>query len=708
MRIQNPLDDYQSYSVQYILLACRTTVAAQDFTKSDSQVAKATLAAIDSAQYLGSPIKYGNSNNDVFLVIDTRRFSQFTIENLKYDVYVNGLQKGASTSNLAADLSMTIVDSVGISFANFMQWLMDVQMQTNFDGLIFMLRTIFVGHKEDGTTTTIQNETIPMHLNKIDIDLNYAKGAYTMEFMPNMNFDVNRYSRFMTVATATSFRTSDSNTLQSLINSFEKQLNDRSEAYFQEVQKTIKATGYLTGNETYGRKVNYMITIPEEWEAFIINGSSIGKAVETEFVKDQKPVTKDAENKTVPPTVKATGSGAVIDTYVNVPVGKGITYVLDKIFSQVPQIAELGNFKTKDSNGNVQSSDEVITFFKYITGITSDDSSMTVHVDVVEFKVPNVLIKEGKNKNSISQNQQEFFRNVPASDGKPARQVPKNFIEYDYIFTGKNLDILNFDMKIQDFQFLLSSNLQTGSAALTAKTDSGDGGVKSDTEAEKTSQVINVRRFDPLVLPQDTTAALTNFSQYANFQKTRSQSQEVIKAGQEQTKNLSMFYAMSPITVALTIRGNPLIMHKFNMGQLGLHVTSQGGKEASFVVGDNDRKRYRQNLTAEILRTNAALRGSGSSFTLTKSLDETTYATSPVFCKINIKGPKVDFRTNEQLPGEFTSSVLEDNYYVVFKVTNIIQGQNFTQELELYSHSIFGRQKLDTEALSKQFGGKKA
>lgn len=700
MVISNPLDAFESYSVHYILLACRTTVAAQDFAKENKDVAKATLTAIDNATYLGSPIKYGNSNNDVFLVIDTRRFAQFSIDSLKYDVYVNGLQKGASTSNLAADLSMTITDSVGISFANFMQWLMDVQMETNFDGLVFMLRTVFVGHNADGTTETVQTETIPMHLNKMDIDLNFSKGSYTLEFMPNMNFDVNRYARFVTCSTATSFNTSNGNTLLGLIDSFENRLNEVSSNYYESVQSAIKGSGYNIGGGNYGRKVNYMITLPNNWKKFMMNGASLGAADETEFTKLQK----STDGKTVaPPKVSILEYGAVKDTYVSIQPGVKITDALDTIFRQVPEISLLGNFKSASKT------DESVTFYKYIVGLTSDDTTMTVHVDVVEFKVPNLLLKQGKNANAVSKNDDEFFTNVPANPktGTPAKSVPKNFIEYDYIFTGRNKDILNLDLKIQDFQFLLSSNLRTGAAALIAKNDAGDGSSPVDTASEKPVEVINVRRFDPVVLPQDTTAALKNFSDYANFKKSRAESQEIIKVGQEQTKNLSLFYAMSPTTVALTIRGNPLIMHKFNMGQLGFHSTSSssaGSKTPSSVEGNANKQKYRDNLEKEILKTNPALKTSGSTFELTKGLSETTYATSPVFAKINIKGPSVDFRTNAEIPGEYTSSVLSDNFYVVFKVTNLIQAGNFTQELELYSHSMFGNQKLDTSKLSNQFG----
>jgi hypothetical protein len=125
MYLENPLDKFQSYSVHYVLLACRSTSTATVFLSQNSEEQRGALQAINNTTRLGDPIRYKDSINDVYLALDTRRFSQFQVENLKYDVYINGLQKGASTSNLAADLTMTVLDSVGTSFANYMQWLMD-------------------------------------------------------------------------------------------------------------------------------------------------------------------------------------------------------------------------------------------------------------------------------------------------------------------------------------------------------------------------------------------------------------------------------------------------------------------------------------------------------------------------------------------------------------------------------------------------------
>ena len=691
MRIPNPLDDFQSYSVQYVMLACRTTVSAGRFATDDSVIMAASLQAIEDAKYLGAPVVFGDGAQDVFLVLDTRRFAQFTVESLKYDVWINGLQKGASTSNLATDLSMVVLDSVGISFANFMQWLMDEQMETNFDGLVFMLRTIFVGHHPDGSTETIQVETIPMHLRRMDINLDYAKGAYTLDFIPNMNFDVSQNSRFLTVSTATSYTTGAGNTLLGLINSFEDQMNKKSKEYFDGIQKIIQDSGRGSG-KPLGRKVEYMITIPESWNKFEITGSNTGECAEQIFTK-ANPVAKPKEPE----------AGKIKNSYAAAEPGAEITKVLDAVFKQVPDIAKMGNFKTDQS---ANKSNDFVIFYKYIVGLTSDDTTMVVHVDIVEFKIPNIIAQQNQSAAAVSEFEKEFYDTV--IEQGVSKRVPKDFIEYDYIFSGKNKDILTFDIKIQDFQFLLAGNLKLGENAVAQVVDTS--GKTNDVVPIKDDNLFRARQYDPLVMPTNSKAALDNFRNYSTQLMSQKKSAELITQSQQYTKNLSMFYAGSSATVLITIKGNPLIMHKFNMGKF-LHNKDGGSNRISTVAGSSDKAEYRKNLENSILQSNPDIKKDGATFTLQNTgLSSKSYATSPVYSKINIMGPNVDFRTNEPASdpaAPYATSVLSDNYYVIFKVSNHFINGVFTQELQLNGVSVFGRSSNVTTTTNAQSQPKK-
>lgn len=711
--LKNPLDKFQSYSVHYVMVACRTTVAAEAFAASNDEIENmpsSSLQAISKTKSLGDPVIVpGNTNaKDVYLVLDTRRFSQFTVENLKYDVFINGLQTGASTSNLATQLEMTILDSVGISFANFMQWLLNDQMKTNFDGIIFMLRIIFVGHNVDGTSETVQSETIPMILARMDINLDYAKGAYNLEFYPNMNFKVSKLERYMTISTATTCKTSGiGNTLGTAIESFEKSLNHEANIYYSKIQHILGLTdknGLLVeGAKKRGRPVKYMITLPigdgteGNWNLYPMTGPSIGSAEELKFPKLGAASAEQKDEKT----------GKVTNTFVTADAGRLITDVIDKILSQVPKIKDLGNFQSKDVNNEKA---EVI-FYKQVVGISSDDDQIFVHIDIVEFKVTNVFAARATDiKAQSANNSDPLYYEVKDEESNLIRRVPRDFFEYDFIFTGKNKDILNFDIKMQDFQMLLAGNLKIGDSE-TRQVSNKNGDIVP-VDFAKIDELISMREYDPLPIPFDSAKALKNFSDYGDIGKTKEVAKTDRENAQKYTSNLSKFYASCATSAVITIKGNPDIMHKFNIGKSPPHggiikSTPEPYKDASKKRTPNAtdnfqgaKVAYREALEQNILKSNPTFsRTSKGSFTVkAQALSEKSYAVCPVYVRINVKGPNVDFKTNTLLSDDMTQSdVLTDNFYTVMKVTNNISGHNFTQELELYVHNIFGTTKNKPE-----------
>lgn len=671
MYLPNPLDAFRSYSTHHILLACRSTVSAEPFTDNARNVQ--ALEAINKTKKLGDPV---TGHSDVFLVIDTRRFAQFTIDTVKYDVWLNGLKNMQSHANFASELQMTILDSVGISFFNFTQWLQNEQMECNFDGVVFMLRTIFVGHLEDGTSTTVHSLTIPLHLTKMDINLDFSKGVYNLAFWPNMNFDVDKQQRWTHIGQASTYFTGQKvNKLGPLISSLEERLNDRSLKFYEKINGDNPQGG---GN--FGRKVSYMITIPEHWENFDFNGSSEGAATETVFKRQLE----GQEQQTAP----GAQSGAeqekqVLDSHVNVKTGINITEVLDIIFGQVLQIKLLGIKNSDVVKAGATDPDGSVTFYKYITGITSNDDTVTVHVDVVEFKVPNKLAMTSP-ADTVRPNDSEFYRE---ENGK---KLPNNFITYDYIFTGKNKDILNFDLKIENVHWLLASNIKVGAGEYFNISDNGINANK-ETTARKKKQGEGIRRYDPILMPQTTKAEEINFSSLSTATSS-SRRAYTTAVSQEYTKNLTQFYAMAPIESAITIKGNPLLFSKFSISEMPSHTLaatnlSNNGGAASIT----DKSGYRADLEERILKKNPnSFTKTGGTFKLTSPIDNQSYATAPVFVKLNIKGPNVNDLTNEMfVGGDFTKEILTDVYFVVFRFTNTFEHGTFTQDLQLTSHNVF-------------------
>lgn len=673
-RLFNPLDDYSSYSVHYVLLACRNTEDARVFTDADKNTE--TLAAVEQVDRLGGAVPYGQRRDVAYLVMDTRRFSQFTIDRLKYEALIRGWEKSGSHANLATTVEMTVIDSVGISFINFIQWLLDKKMQCNFDGMIFMLRVLFVGHTPSGDTTTVQTITIPMMLSKMAMNLDYAKGVYNLEFLPNTNFDARDHSRWLHAGTATTFSTGASNTLGGLINSFEDALNKQSLEFFQSARKLLDDAGAARQTDRpggYGRQVRYQITIPETWETMQVAGWGAGGANEIDFRKNLK---AQAESK-----------GLQTDTTVSVESGLKITDVLDCIFRQVPAIAKLGAGVVDEG---------FVTFYNYIVGITSTDDFFIVHVDVVQFRVPNTRPDTAA---EVAPDVSSMYQEVA---DVPGGRIPRDFIEYDYIFTGKNLDVLEFDMQMQDLLFLLAKNIEIGGGAIQRQLEEGQtqAGKKVNTAAE----LVMLRPYDPLLPPRNTRDELENFTQYSSLALQTQEGQNAIQDRQKYTNNLSAFYAASPITAVMKIRGNPAIMAKFSTQSFLPHSAAfTAGAQGNSTISTAAKREYRKALETQIIKDNIEQVGQTQVQTIRQegdvmvvnSLSDAHYASRPVFVKVNIKGPNVNFETNELIQGEeFAAEVLQHNYYAVSRVTNLIEGSVFTQDIELFSHNIFGYGKI--------------
>lgn len=700
----NPLDAFQSYSTHFILLAARALDDLAVFTKTDDKgnplpgAAQESLEAINRVERLGDVVPLANKQRSTYLVLDTRRFAHFSVESLRHEVLIGGAQEGVPVASFATSLDMQVIDSAGISFFNFMQWLMDSQLQTSFDGMAFLLRVLFVGHNPDGSTETVQSVTIPMILSEMTLDLSETKGIYDLKFMPTMNFDVQKQPRWLNIGTATTFLTKKgANNLGEMVRSFQTELNRISyERYNRTSNDLITRVGKQPrpGTNRYGRLVQYAITIPKEWESFTWTGKATTEVVERNFkiekeraeaaAKKQQETTQDQQSKTITPAESATFTAES---------GTLITDVLDDMFKQVNQIHEYANEE------KMKKDDRLLKFYKHMVHISSDENRFIVHIDVIPFEVPDAKPPKEGETGKVSSNDRWFTE----INGK---RVPRNFFEMDYIFTGRNIDILNLDMKFENLQFLLASNIRISEGELYSISRQGQKplGDAGKIDVKTPPQVVSYRAYDPMMIPIMSGAESSNFSQFV-VARDPADNQKMTQDYQAYTRNLSAFYAASPINVNMTIRGNPYLMGKFNTGVVlpAVSTESNTGNGPS-TISEEAVRNYRTALENTILRRNDIVRGSGNNFQVTLGTD--SYMVTPVFAKINIRGPNVDFRTNsarrdddgELIAGQdFSTELLIDNYYMVMKIVNNFQRGTFTQELELFVHSVFGHTSANAE-----------
>lgn len=694
--MKNRLDEFQSHSIHYVVLAARSTEDLQRFSEVGDRAQAQSLAAVDACRQLGDEVRLaGTAPASVFLMLDTRRFSQFTISNLTLDTRIAGFSvPGSNTPNaVGVELTFDVLDSVGISFANFLQFLMDQRLRVSFDGMVLLVRVLFIGHTDSGGSKVIQSIGVPAMFSEVQLDLNDVKGLYTCRCRPLIGMVSNAQynAKWTNIGTASSYFTgAGANTLGAVVRAFEESLNRKSLRHFTQFNAQTQTPGAPLQSQTrYGRPVQYMITLPAGWGAFTFSGPTQGSAKEINFAQ----LIKDEEAKRGGRSLSAAeqqrkaqtnATAPANDSFVAVDPNLTITEVLDRIFEQTVEVQRLGNFTRTQTRTNE------VRFYKHLISVTSDDQSFTVHVDVVEFIVPNV--DAATQAATTTEGDQLIYETVPAQGGRPAIKRPRNYLEFDYIFSSRNLDVLSLDLKIENLNILLMQGSKLGQGELFnaavegQRQEDGDGVVTDPRTAQ------GMRQKDPALMPMRTALERTNFTNLAANVVTDGDTPQAVS--QQYTRNLSDFYNAGPVKAKLEIRGNPDYLERITLGALPQHVSAVtvAADGTASTVNEGVKTQYREAFERNLLRLTPGLRATaGGGFRVDAPLQGPSFVSTPIFVKVNVYGPNTDFITNEPIAGQnFAKQLFYDNFYWVGTVKSKIEGARFTQELELHSFSVYG------------------
>ena len=689
MRLVNQLDTFQSHSIHYVMVASRTTEDIK--TLFNPGQAATTLQAIDNCRQLGDQVALPNvENGATFLMLDTRRFSQYTIDNFELTLYPQSM---GNPQSLAAYVHYTegklrIIDATGISFSNFLQYLSEKLLQVNFTGMTIAMRVLFIGHEADGTHKVVQSVTLPVIFKDIKVDLNDVKGVYDCSFFPTLAMpDYGNAADWTNIGSATNYFSGEgSNLLGALVQSFEDSLNRESLKLYQATNARVAQRGKSFKDVgRFGRQVQYMITIPEKWESYKLSGPSQGASTETNFAEVLKQedlrraqTSENAEKKT-----DNSGVSVPKDSFVSAGAGWTIMEVLDKIFSQCVEIAKLANFSKTDQTP------KTIIFYKQLVAVTSDTESFVVHVDVVEFEVPNVYLAESGQTSQVTDRDDQLFT-TEIRNGKEVK-VPTNMIELDYIFSGTNIDVLEFDLQIQNLAFMLSNSINTGASSMNTASsgadDQKDG--RGAVQDEKIAQTF--RPNDPVLIPRKSQYEKTNFTNYAQNASSDGDNspRELI---QQFTANLSAYYFQSPTKAKLVLRGNPHFLSFITPQYMPDHVKAVTLAADGTISEANKsvKTKYRDGLMNNLGGPNMTRQSNGT-FKVEGQLSGPSITTTPLYASVNVFGPNVDFLTAEPIAGQdFAKRLFDMGYFTVMEVVTRIEGSKFTQELKMNTNALYG------------------
>lgn len=403
MAIKNALHDYQTYSYHHVLAICaNSTVAEQlanspdlaNFTQSNPKYQSRNVDETPKLIADGNTAPYSRYNEDgtgYVILIDGRTDAEFSISTVKWTNIIApniGTMGEEYYTTMAVEGEMEIIEPKGVRLLNVIS---NSVRKLSIDpaSAVYLLKTIFVGHRHDGRTEVIPSIK-PLLFIGYDIQASFESiGArYTLSFVAMSN-GAAKLPHMNTGSPGLNITIPRGATLKDALKTVEKQLNQDYQAHLKNVQTIL-------GPKVKTKGLQYFINVdaPYSNSSYVIDGIK-------ETVNDEG----DANS----PFPISFGEGATVESCIN-------------------RIMELCSKVIEEKDG----ADGKRTRLAYKVISTVD---ITADVHKVIFKVVRYPMPTTSLLNKLL-----------AKD--PTTQLPNQVLELDYYFTGKNVDILSMDIRM--------------------------------------------------------------------------------------------------------------------------------------------------------------------------------------------------------------------------------------------------------------------
>ena len=588
---------FRSYSYHHILIACDGTETAEllsersEISRFDHGRFQDRFKAQFVPETLGKYVVLINGMSD----------TQFTITSAKWaSVLVPQNQAGGEQqfTTMAVDGELQIEEPKGVRFLNVLNESLK-ELGTDPNGVVFMLKTIFMGHRHDGRTemiTTIR----PLLFFAYDVTALFeVTGAeYTFSFVGAVN-GASKLPHVSSVSDGFQITVPKGGmTLGEFIEgSGDKSLPAKINAYYEREWNALKdqfdESNSPISFENEFHKVNYSFQLDEQYKGYQVGTNEI----------DRKLDTGDDD-------VIFTQQGSIMS----------VESILQDIMKSSKDVVLEGSGKSERPELKGKK-----FMFKITSTIDTGPDKFNVIYQIQRFEATTVK-------------RSEFLSFEPdAGQG----------IEFDYIFTGQNVDVKSFDIKMQMgmafFQTLASRNsvpTATDNQDHNAKVKSARGaGNKQGSGDQQNSSNGDTRR-KPLFLGQ-TVRSSTN------------RNKRLPASTMGYNALLSRHAAFENIEARMVIHGNPQLLNESTF-------------LPSSVAPDAD--------PAPVIVTEQALDA--------RNIIPLMHRV-PGYIKVNVKMPGLD--PQEGFEGDFAQNFWYTGWYFLYAINNVFSDGEFTQELEMFS-----------------------
>lgn len=626
---QSRLSEFQSYSYYHILLMCDSTKTADDISVSSDDgiwdhATRSTAAAGDDAdESLGiySPKRIDSAGKYVVLINGSTDAS-YVIQHAQWTSTTAGdAAPGDRSSSIAVEGSLSISEPKGIAFLDQVVKC-SVALGVDSSQVVYLLKTIFVGHKPTDAENASQlalTDIPPVMFLTYDVtgEFTEAGGSYEMAFV-GVSHGAPRLPQYSKMVNSLTLKAGDD--LESTITKLQDNVNESYDRYYECVRSQV---GLIQNEHAQQllksmRKVKYVIEVDEAYTS--AKGGSKYK------VTDQAQQFKS-------------GTSCDEKTQIVLPQHTSIETAISTIMSMCPEVRK--DMVDGDANG-IKYEYKIQTTYSSTPG-TGDDSNAIdyeVYYRVDRFATPKTIA------------QHPVFETLAEDDPETLPEfaaIRNNVIEFDYLYTGKNTDILEFDMKLNTGLAYLQ--IATMVNAFRSQADKVGSVVTVPSNEDVTNYQMRQQSSRPLQVPilfgSQVRVPTTTYTNDTN---------SLVQSLYTMTKHASIEVQEA----SAKIMGNDLLLGSTNRTTSPTYVKTTS-KTAVSDAGDQP-----------------------------KRADFQCWSKAPAYAKINIKMPRLNddlaVYTGATAQGEeqglnYAVDFWFDGYYYVHSVQHVFDGGEFTQQL---------------------------
>lgn len=607
MSTHNPLNEYNSYSYHHFIVIAATTALAETISNSPE----------DFFQF----VRGGVATPGLAVLVNPMSSNKLFIQDISWTNYMNadsGTRMASDAISSMTEGKMTIVEPLGVRFFNK---IFDIYRGFGLStgGLtgVWVIKTIFVGYRnvpQDGQPEYISNlKPMIVYPTEFLSEFTEAGGRYDIKFV-----DANAGGASTRVTNGTALTggsvnlggenaTTETVTLSTAMQTLETFIEADYAKNYEKIAAAQANSTNPTMRETVPTKMQFKIRLHD-------------KLLDSSFVME------------VPRQQSVGGNGKV--PFIGIGPSDRLEQTIERILTMCPRAMELS---TKGDAAGVKWLPVITTKSETLdpeqnNGIASRNTYFVRMRQVLTTFDPTAGAEQTKEvktpqgtTTTVVENADAGNTSAEASQIKSSTIDASSYLEYDYTYTGKNVDVLTYDMRMNFatgfFQFLTSPTaiVSTGQVPATQNVTSGNSA--------------------PILGKPGNAAPMANVQVVNSAEALNSVSPQAVATYQEIYKK---WVQTETVSVNMKIRGNPLLMD-------GLTVSSE----------DLERS----------LSDDGGMNGLAGN-----------WLNGPIVVKVNVRMPV------EEEPGVY-EPFWYDGFYRILKVNTVFSSGEFTQELNLLGMS---------------------